>query len=224
MSDTTSNNMEKAIRNVKEVLADIETNNRELMVVLRTQTQLHKELDRSHKLAIKDASKRKSKSKDSGEKREASGFNAKQPVPVEFCKQPWGCEADQELPRTMLTKMVYDYVKEEQLQDPTDKRRIFPNEVLKELFHLKDGDELHFNNFQTYMKRLYDRNFDVEDTDASSIGSASESEASDVEIIETKKKSTKGKGTIAAATIPETPIKSKAKKNGKKTSSTAANL
>ena len=32
---------------------------------------------------------------------------------------------------------------------------------------IKDTDELHFNNFQTYMKRLYDRSFDTVDDDSS---------------------------------------------------------
>ena len=72
--------------------------------------------------------------------------------------------------------MVYDYVKENKLQDPEDKRRIFPDDSLKELFHLNDGDELHFNNFQTYMKRLYDRSFPEE-------SAAEESEVSEPEDI-----------------------------------------
>merc|ERR1712196_21437 len=102
----------------------------------------------------------------------------------------------------MLTKMVYDYVKENNLQDPADKRRIFPDSTIKKLFHLNEGDELHFNNFQTYMKRLYDRSFETEQDDGSvssvtSASDVSESEASDVEEVQTKSK-TKGKGKKAS--------------------------
>lgn len=208
MTDTNSN-MEKSTRTVKEILADIETNTGEQVVLQRAIKALYKELDKAHKVEMKDASKRKKKDSSSTEKRDPSGFNAKQPVPPEFCEQPWGCEPDQELPRTMLTKMVYDYVKEENLQDPSDKRRIFPNEVLRKLFHLKETDELHFNNFQTYMKRLYDRSFDdvEDDVSVSSSGSISESDVSDVD----SKKKTKGKKETKA--VEKVVKKTKGKKS-----------
>ena len=225
MSDTNSN-MEKSTttRTVKEILADIEEKNQELVLAQRAVKHLYKELERSHKVEVKEASKRKKSSKNSGEKRDPSGFNAKQPVPVEFCEQPWGCTSDQELPRTMLTKMVYDYVKENTLQDPKDKRRIFPDKTIKKLFHLNDSDELHFNNFQTYMKRLYDRSFEKEDDDASlssvtSASDVSESEASDVEEVQTKSKS-KSKGKKASKSKGS---KSKGKR-GKKSSTASQNL
>ena len=227
MSDTNSN-MEKSTatttRTVKEILADIDEKNQELVLAQRAVKHLYKELERSHKIEVKEASKRKKSSKNSGEKRDPSGFNAKQPVPVEFCEQPWGCTADQELPRTMLTKMVYDYVKENSLQDPKDKRRIFPDQTIKKLFHLNDGDELHFNNFQTYMKRLYDRSFETaaDDGSVSSVTSASdvsESEASDVEEVKVQTK-TKGKGKKASKSKS-----SKGKgKRGKKSSTASQNL
>ena len=228
MSDTNSN-MEKSTttsRTVKEILADIEEKNQQLVLAQRAVKHLYKELERSHKIEVKEASKRKKSSKSSGEKRDPSGFNAKQPVPVEFCEQPWGCSADQELPRTMLTKMVYDYVKENSLQDPKDKRRIFPDQTIKKLFHLNDSDELHFNNFQTYMKRLYDRSFETTnaESDVSSVTSASdvsESEASDAEEVQTKSKS-KAKGKKASKSKSK-GSKSKGKR-GKKSSTASQNL
>ena len=224
MSDNTSNMETKVTRTVKEILADIETNVGEQVVLQRTLKGLNKELERAHKIEVKEASKRKKSTKDASEKRDPSGFNAKQPVPPEFCEQPWGCEADQELPRTMLTKMVYDYVKEENLQDPDDKRRIFPDETLKKLFHLKDSDELHFNNFQTYMKRLYDRSFDTVDDDSSvtSASGSDVSDASDVEVQPTKSKGKgKGKKTVEAKTTTTTTTKGK---KGKKSSTASQNL
>merc|ERR1712098_944805 len=101
--------------------------------------------------------------KNTGEKKDPSGFNKPQPVPVEFHEQPWGCDTDTELPRTMLTKMVYDYIKEQKLQCPGDKRVILADQTLKTLFHLGDGDVLEFKNFQTYMARLYKRDFGEEE-------------------------------------------------------------
>ena len=206
MSDSISN-MEKSTtsRSVKEILCDIEQKNQELVSIQREVKQLYKEVEKAHKVELKDASKKKKSSKNSSEKRDPSGFNAKQPVPVEFCEQPWGCSLEQELPRTMLTKMVYDYVKEHNLQDPKDKRRIFPDETIRKLFHLGNTDELHFNNFQTYMKRLYDRSFESNDEVLSSVTDLSESENSEVEV--KSKKPTKFKG-----------------KRGKKSSTASQNL
>ena len=74
------------------------------------------------------------------------------------------------------------------------KRKIHPDAEIKKLFHLKESDELHFNNFQTYMKRLYDRDFPEDEVVASS--SESESEAP-----KKKKKAAKKKSTTASSNI-----------------------
>ena len=76
-------------------------------------------------------------------------------VPIEFCKQPWGCDEGQMIPRTQLTKMVYDYIKDNNLQDPKDKRIIHPDDKIKSLFHIENGNVLEFKTFQTYMAKLY---------------------------------------------------------------------
>ena len=104
--------------------------------------------------------------------------------------------------------MVYDYVKENSLQDPSDKRRIFADDVIKTLFHMEDGDELHFNNFQTYMKRLYNRDFENktqktnDDSDVVASDQDSENDSADEEIdepvvIKKTEKSSKKKGKKA---------------------------
>ena len=212
MSNNDINNMEKndnelkesssnesEIRTSKEIFAEKEKLQSEMTLAARRMKALDKELEKIVKLEIKEASKRK-KTKSSSDKRGPSGFNAKQSVPIEFTKQPWGADPDAELPRTTLTKMVYDYVKENQLQDPEDKRRIFPDDNLKELFHLNDEDELHFNNFQTYMKRLYDRSFPEE-------SAAEESEVSEPEDIkkaessDSKKKKKKKTASKSSKTV-----------------------
>ena len=136
-------------------------------------------------------------SRSSTEKKDPSGFNKPQAVPVEFHEQPWGCSADQELPRTVLTKMIYDYIKENSLQAEEDKRVINPDSTLRKLFHLKKDDTLEFKNFQTYMARLYKRNFD-EESDVASSASESESDASSKK--KTKAKvTTKGKKSKSAS-------------------------
>ena len=181
--------VENEMRTSKEIFAEKEKIHAQQVILARQQKALDKELERTVKIEYKEASKRK-KSKSSGTERTASGFRALQPVPIEFNEQPWGVDVGSSLPRTILTKMVYDYVKTNNLQDPADKRRIFPDDNIKKLFHLKDSDELHFSNFQTYMKRLYLRTFDEEQGESQSDAS----DVSDAEVVkETATEKTKGK-------------------------------
>ena len=72
--------------------------------------------------------------------------------------------------------MVYDYIKEKDLQTKEDRRVIKPDAHLNKLFHLKDSDTLEFKNFQTFMARLYKRNFDEDDEYVSTSASESETE------------------------------------------------
>ena len=202
MSDTTIMDKEESViekeqTSVKELVSDFEQKLSGVIAVCRELKSCLKDLDKGHKSEVKDASKNRRNKNKTGEKRDPSGFNAKQPVPPEFCEQPWGCEQDQELPRTMLTKMVYDYVKEKKLQDPDDKRKIHPDAEIKKLFHLKDSDELHFNNFQTYMKRLYDRDFVAEEE----LVSASSESETDEKKPKKKTAAKKKKSTTASSTI-----------------------
>lgn len=169
--------MEVTQKTVLEYMEEIEEVQKSVMSGQRKLNQLHKDLERAHKREIRTARKSRKSSRATGEKKDPSGFNKPQPVPVEFHCQPWGCTADQELPRTVLTKMVYDYIKENDLQAEHDKRVIKPDAVLRKLFHLKEDDTLEFKNFQTYMARLYKRNFDDDDTWESQASSTSESEA-----------------------------------------------
>ena len=178
-------------KTVLELMEEVDEVAKSVMTGQRRLNQLYKELERAHKREIRSARKNRRSSNKSGEKKDPSGFNKPQAVPIEFHEQPWGCTPDQELPRTVLTKMVYDYIKEHSLQTEEDKRVINPDSTLRKLFHLKDSDTLEFKNFQTYMARLYKRNFDDDEDDESSVSgvSASESESE----AEKPKKSTKGK-------------------------------
>ena len=155
------------------------------------------EMSKQHKADVRDAKKnRRSKTKNDETKKDPSGFNKPQKVPIEFCKQPWGCSKDQELPRTVLTKMVYDYIKENGLQSSEDKRVINSDKNIKELFHLNADDVLEFKNFQTYMARLYKRETLESSADE---GEASSKESGDEKKTNSKtKKNKKSKNATAS--------------------------
>lgn len=57
-----------------------------------------------------------------------------------------------ELPRTEVTRRVNRYVKENDLQNPENKKQILADGKLKSLLYLKDDDELTYFNLQRYMK------------------------------------------------------------------------
>ena len=149
-------------RSVKDILSDIEDKNKEVTKIQKEIKKLNTELEKAYKQEIKGLSKKKYK-KSSSEKRKPSGFNASKEVPIEFCVEPWNLKEGELLPRPSLTKMVYDYIKDNNLKNPDDKRDIIPDENLKKLFHLKEGEELCFSNFQKHMKKLYDRDFEETD-------------------------------------------------------------
>ena len=184
-------------KTVLELMEEVDEVSKTVVNGQRRLNQIYKELERAHKREIRTAKKSRRSSRSSTEKKDPSGFNKPQAVPVEFHEQPWGCSADQELPRTVLTKMIYDYIKENSLQAEEDKRVINPDATLRKLFHLKKDDTLEFKNFQTYMARLYKRNFD-EESDVASSASESESDASSKK--KTKAKvTTKGKKSKSAS-------------------------
>lgn len=183
-------------KTVLELIEEVDEVSKTVVNGQRRLNQLYKELERAHKREVRTAKKSRRSTRNSTEKKDPSGFNKPQAVPVEFHEQPWGCSADQELPRTVLTKMIYDYIKENSLQAEEDKRVINPDATLRKLFHLRKEDTLEFKNFQTYMARLYKRNFD-EESEAASSASESESDASSKKKV--KKTATKGKKSKSAS-------------------------
>jgi len=185
-------------KTVLELIGEVDVQGKIVMTSQRKLNQLYKELERAHKREIRAARKSRKSSRASGEKKDPSGFNKPQLVPVEFYEQPWGCDESQELPRTVLTKMVYDYIKENQLQEEHDKRVIKPDHTLKKLFHLKDTDTLEFKNFQTYMARLYKRNFDADDIWSQENASSESEEDMQVKQTKSSKKKRKGKKSKSA--------------------------
>ena len=57
--------------------------------------------------------------------------------------------------RTVVTKMIYQYIRDKGLQNPENKRQINPDSKIRKLFQLSKEDTLSFENFQTHMKKLY---------------------------------------------------------------------
>jgi upstream activation factor subunit UAF30 len=84
-------------------------------------------------------------------KRAPSGFAKPALISKELCSflgKPTGTE----MARTEVTKYLTSYIKEHNLQDQANKRKIIPDAALKKLLNVKASDELTYFNLQKYMK------------------------------------------------------------------------
>lgn len=119
-------------------------------------------LEKSHKREVKDA--RKNRRNKGSKKREVkSGFNKPTPVPEDVAKM-FDIEPGTLLARTVITKMIYQYIKDNGLQNVEDKRVIYPDSQIRKLFQLSKTDQLTFKNFQTHMKKLYPKKTIIPET------------------------------------------------------------
>ena len=118
-----------------------------LMSELRTEYRtLEKKMNRELKAANKANQKRKRKLGN----RQPSGFVKPTPISSElasFLSKPNGTE----MARTEVTREINSYIREHNLQDKTNGRKINPDQKLTKLLRIPKGDELTYFNLQRYM-------------------------------------------------------------------------
>jgi chromatin remodeling complex protein RSC6 len=117
---------------------------------LKTRLQkLEKQVHREHKAQLKKSRGRKKRVVDPNA--EPSGFAKPGPVSEELRKF-LALGSDETIARTAVTQRINAYCKENNLQDPSDKRKIVPDAPLRKLLKMNKSDELTFFNLQKYMK------------------------------------------------------------------------
>lgn len=107
---------------------------------------LEKKSVRELKVAQKAQQKRRRKNTN----RSPSGFVKPTLITNEladFLKKPHGTE----MARTEVTKEINSYIRQHQLQDKTNGRKIIPDAQLTKLLKIGSGDELTYFNLQRYM-------------------------------------------------------------------------
>lgn len=103
---------------------------------------------------MKDSSKRNRRTKNTDPnrpKRQPSGFAKPALISNALCNflgKPEGTE----MARTEVTKYLTQYIKNNELQDQENRRKIVPDAKLKKLLNVKDSDEVTYFNLQKYMK------------------------------------------------------------------------
>ena len=103
---------------------------------------------------IREANKRSRRPKNSDPnraKRPPSGFAKPALISNELCSF-LGVESGTEMARTEVTKHLTTYIKEHNLQDQENKRKILPDSALQKLLNVSPSDEVTYFNLQKFMK------------------------------------------------------------------------
>ena len=114
---------------------------------------LGKTLEKDFNAVVKVLSKQKSKTK-TNENRTLSGFAMPSLLSDElydFLK----IEKGTLIPRKDVTKLINEYIKDNNLRNEEDKRKILPDSSLKKIFNCGDEDTVTYFNLQTYMKHHF---------------------------------------------------------------------
>jgi chromatin remodeling complex protein RSC6 len=115
-----------------------------------------KQLEKNVKKQMKGLKKEVTKNKNKGN-RKPSGFAKPSKVTKELCEFMKKNEGT-EIARTEVTKALVAYIKEHKLENQTNSKIITPDEKLKFLLGLEDGQELTYFNIQKYMNKHFVKN------------------------------------------------------------------
>jgi chromatin remodeling complex protein RSC6 len=112
-----------------------------------------KNLEKKTKKQINDLQKAVSKNKNKGN-RQPSGFAKPCKVTKELCEFMNESEGT-EIARTAVTKALISYVKENKLYCSNNGKFISPDNKLKTLLGIEDGQQLTYFNIQKYMNKHF---------------------------------------------------------------------
>ena len=145
----------------------------EIIGLMREKVRIQKEADKLHAKTAKEA-KSKHKRKPSDPNRKPSGFETAVLIPEKFYDfvtyglenskfseektthlEELDLQPDSKISRSIVTSVAYNYIKNLNLYEETDKRFIKPDEQIKTLFSMEADEKIEFKNFQTYVSRLF---------------------------------------------------------------------
>ena len=112
-------------------------------------------IEKNVKKQMKEFSKEiiKNKSKNKGN-RKPSGFAKPSKVTNELCEFMNKKEGE-EIARTEVTKALCSYIKEHNLENKENSKIIYPDNKLKTLLGIEDGQELTYFTIQKYMNKHF---------------------------------------------------------------------
>ncbi len=123
---------------------------------INTLQQTLKQLEKNVKKQMKGLKKEVVKNKIKGN-RKPSGFAKPSKVTKELCEFMKRSEGT-EIARTEVTKALIEYIKENKLENQSNSKIIVPDDKLKFLLGIEDGQELTYFNIQKYMTKHFIKN------------------------------------------------------------------
>lgn len=147
-------NITNTFGNIVSNLSTFKTQITTLQNQIRT---LEKYVKKEFKTLNKEVEKNKLKGN-----RKPSGFAKPTQVSTELCnfmKKDIGTE----IARTEVTQYIIQYIKDNELQNPINKKIIKPNIELKELLGVSDDDEITFFTLQKYMNKHFNTNENIKE-------------------------------------------------------------
>lgn len=117
-------------------------------------------LEKTVKRQLKSAQKTIEKNKRKGN-RKPSGFAKPAKISDELCQFMSKLEGT-EVARTEVTQFIIKYIAEHELQNPENRKIIRPDESLKKLLGIEDGDEVTYFNLQKYMNKHFHKKTNTE--------------------------------------------------------------
>jgi chromatin remodeling complex protein RSC6 len=118
--------------------------------------QSMKQLEKNVKKQMKGLKKEATKNKNKGN-RKPCGFAKPSKVTKELCEFMNKTEGT-EIARTEVTKTLVAYIKENKLENESNSKIIKPDNKLKFLLGLEEGEELTYFNIQKYMNKHFVKN------------------------------------------------------------------
>ena len=148
VSTETTVTLESQFNDLNSKLVALKTLEAEIVGDLR---RLQKCVTRHLKEVTKKNKRRTKVDPDDKQKRAPSGFAKPTVISDELCEF-LGKDHGSEMARTEVTKELTKYIKQYNLQDEKDRRKILPDPKLKKLLNIQEGQEVTYFNLQKYMK------------------------------------------------------------------------
>lgn len=140
---------------ILEAFSEVNKRVKELMGRVKV---LQKRVGKEHRDLEKAAKGKRKKNQSNGEKqkRQPSGFAKPTSLSKELCKF-LSVDENTQLARTDVTKKITTYVKDNNLQNPANKKQIIPDSKLGSLLKVPKGEELTYFNLQKYLKHHFQK-------------------------------------------------------------------
>ena len=136
----------------EQLISQLTVMKTQITVIQQNVKQLEKSVKKQMKGLKKEVIKTKSKAK-----RMPSGFAKPSKVSKELCDFMNKSEGT-EIARTEVTRALVAYIKENKLENSTNSKIINPDEKLKVLLGIEEGQELNYFTIQKFMNKHFVKN------------------------------------------------------------------